>query len=363
MQNPFSQRPLEEQGTLGRLLGRAHPENAWIAVENVLATNDWNAINASHIAAALQEHGVEEVDREKAKELYAQAVRSFLKDDEVSDAEAAGLERLRALLSLSDSELAELQQTLIEPYYQQQIANALADHQVTDDEREHLRRLRTALRINERFALDALQTAGSRLLDTKWVAAMDDRRLSDDEVKALEAMAANFGLRATFGAGRDPKVDRFRWMWLIENGTFPEIKCEAHLLPGEICHWATGAALLSLETETTGFNYTQVDTTLFRGMRYRSGTVDIKPVEKTAIKEVDRGVLYVTDRRLFLQCAQGQRGTPWDVLTSVTPYNGMIAVHRNDNRSILFRLEDVEYAAVLISARILRVLYGGAAAR
>jgi hypothetical protein len=354
MQNPFSPRPLENPGLVGRLLGRAHHENAWIAVENLLATSDWNAIDASHIAAALREHGVKEADREKAKELYAQAIRSFLRDDDITDEEADGLSRLRDLLSLTDSDLADIERTIAEPMYEQQIRNVLADGKLPDDERARLERLRRGLRIHERFALEALQNSGSRLLDAKWVAAMDDRRLSDDEVKALEAMAASFGLRASFGAGRDRNVDRFRWMWLIENGTFPDIECKLSLHPGEICHWSTPAALIEKITETTGFRYDTFDTTLLKGMGYRSGTIDIRPITQTTVKELDTGTLYVTSKRVIFEGRHGNRGEVWNAITGITPYSDAVQLEREDGKTIVFRVDDGEYAAVLMSSLLAR---------
>ena len=254
MVNPFTVRELESPGLIGKLLGRDHRDNAYIALENLLAAKDWSSVTTGDVTAVLREHGAKEVDRAKAKELYAKELRAFIADETIADDEAAALLRLRDLLGLTDLEVGEAEENVVDAVFDRALNAVVDDEQITDEERARLEWLRRGLRIRERRVLDALQTAGSKFLDQQWSAATRDHRLSDDEIKAVEAMASNFGLHA-YAVGGDKDVDRFRAMWLMENGRFPEVKCAIVLHEGEVCHYSATATLFERRTETIGYQY------------------------------------------------------------------------------------------------------------
>jgi hypothetical protein len=352
--NPFTTRPIEERGLLGKLFVREDPDNGYIALENLLATSDWNALDTTRITAALREHGVTEVDREKMKAIYGRALKAFAEDENLTDEEAGGLLRLRDLLGLRDFDVSDVEGTIVEAQYDRVLRDLAADEQLTPDENARLERLRRGLRIRERHAIDALKDAGSALLDDRWNIALRDRRLSDVEMKAIEAMAANFGLRPSFALGGDKHVDRCRWMWLMEHGTFPAVECPIALHPGETCHHATAAALLERQTETTGYQLSTPggSVTLMPGMSYRATTINVRPLTREVTQQTDTGTLYFTSERILFDGTRANRTYPWPTLLGVTPYTDGLQLERSDGPNAIFRLDDPEYLTVLITSRL-----------
>ena len=206
--------------------------------------------------------------------------------------------------------------------------------------------------------MERIANSGSRLLDAKWIAAAKDARISDDEMKAIEAMASNFGLRASFSAGGDRRIDRLRRMWLMENGTFPEENCRISLMKDEICHWSTKATEVEKKTELTGiafsgFTYSD-DVALVKGMTFRAGVIDIKQFHEDVVKELDSGTLYFTNKQIIFSGERTHHVYLWDSLIGVTPYRDGIAIERNAPPNPMFRLDDPEYATVLITCRMAR---------
>jgi hypothetical protein len=351
--NPFTTRPIEERGLLGRIFVREDAENGYLALENLLAANDWSAIDTSQVTAVLREHGVTEVDREKVKAIYGRALLAFVTDENLTDDEADGLLRLRDLLGLRDFDVSDVESTVVEPLYDRVLHDAAEDEQITPEEKARLERLRRGLRIRERHAIDALADAGSSLLDARWNSALRDRRLSDVEMKAIEAIAASFGLRASFALGGDKHVDRCRWMWLMEHGTFPEVPSAIALHPGETCHHATAASLLERQTETTGFEVSSPSgSILMPGMNYRATTVQVRPMTREVTQQTDTGTLYFTSERIVFDGKRGNRTYPWSTLLGVTPYTDGLQLERSDGPNAIFRVDDPEYLTVLVTSRL-----------
>lgn len=146
--------------------------------------------------------------------------------------------------------------------------------------------------------IDALQTAGSALLDSEWNVALRDMRPSDAEVQAIEAMADNFGLRASS----------------------PPAATNAWTASGACGSWSTADTPRSRAT---------------------SPSTKTKPA-------------ITPSRRIIFDGKRGNRTYPWETLLGVTPYSDGLQLERTDGASPILRLDDPEYATVLITSRLAR---------
>jgi hypothetical protein len=106
--NPFKEQPLRQQGFFRRLFGRPVPENAYIAVENLLARNDWNSVHEGQISNAVRLHGVKKFEHSRAIEIYEKALADFLGDEALSGTEVKSLLQLQRLLGIKNADLEEL---------------------------------------------------------------------------------------------------------------------------------------------------------------------------------------------------------------------------------------------------------------
>ena len=90
--NPFKEQPLRQPGFFRRLFVRPIPENAYIAVENLLAReDDWNSLHEGHVSNLLRAHGLKRFDHSRATKIYEKALTEFLGDEALSDSEMQNL--------------------------------------------------------------------------------------------------------------------------------------------------------------------------------------------------------------------------------------------------------------------------------
>lgn len=354
MQNPFAVRSLVRPGFFRRLFHRPEPENGYIELENLLATRAWDAIHAGDVAQALQPHGVTAVDRTRAKTLYGKALCAFAADDVLSDTEVADLRRLRDLLGLGDADAREVERQTVYPRYERKVAEVLRDEQVTEAEKAQLAILRRCLRIDEREALTLFERAAEPILTQRWQDAVSDRRLSADEQRALDAMARNFGIRVDVDSATQAQLERFRWFWLVEHGTFPSVAAPINLQREETCHFAAPADLHELRTETqrTYTSGVSARIKIMKGVYYRLGSTQTTRVTREVLRHIDSGTLYVTNKRLIFDGSRKNSVIRLPNVLSVIPYSDGVEVEKTSGRNPVFTVDDAEWLTVLLSSRM-----------
>lgn len=354
MQNTFAVRPLVRPGFFRRLFNRPDPENGYIELENLLATRSWNTIHSGDVARALQPHGVRSVDRTRAKALYGKALAAFVADDVLSDGEVADLRRLRDALGLRDADAQEVERQTVYPRYDRKLAEVLRDEQVTEAEKAQLAMLRQCLRVDEREALTMFEKKAEPILTRRWQAAVSDRRLSAEEQRALEAMARNFGIRVDIDAATQAQLDRFRWFWLVEQGTFPTVAAPINLQRDEVCHFAAAADLHEVRTETARSysSATSVRIKIMKGVYYRVGSTSTSRVTRDVLRHIDSGTLYVTSKRVIFDGARKNHAIRLSNVLSVIPYSDGVELEKTSGRNPIFIVNDAEWLTVLLSSRM-----------
>ena len=90
-----------------------------------------------------------------------------------------------------------------------------------------------------------------------------------------------------------------------------------------------------------------------KGLTYRGGTMYVQPLTRDIIKELDSGTLYFTSKRLIFDGVRGNRSYEWNSLIGVTPYSDGMQLERGDGPNPYFRLDDPEYAIVLVLSRLM----------
>jgi hypothetical protein len=354
MANPFSVKPLVEPGFFRRLFRRPNPENGYIELENLLATTSWSSLHEGTISAVLQRHGVRHLNRKRAQDLFTTALTVFTADDEISDSEAADLQQLRNLLGITSEEARSAEEEITLPRYQRAIYDVLRDEHLSDEEKVLLTKLRKALRIDDRVAIEMWEKSAEPILTKNWQAAITDRRLSTDEQDALAAMARNFSINVEIDSATRAQLDRFRWFWLMENGTFPEIQVPINLQKKEVCHFSGAVGLSEMRTETQRINYggPVVRIKIMKGLYYRAGSVRVERVTRDILRQVDSGVLYVTNKRVIFDGARKNTTIRLSSILSITPYADAVEIEKTSGRNPFFTTSDAEWLTILLSSRL-----------
>lgn len=352
METPLAVRELQRASFLQRCLGQPLVENAYIEIENLLASRRWTDIDSEEIFRLLRKHGAVRFDRDRAKRLFEKALQTCVTDDVITDEEAVGLTRLQDLLGLRDEDVREIERHVTHPRYRMALADVFRDGVVTDAESEGLASLRKALRINERAAREMWHGDAKPVFEQARAAAANNERLSSGELQLLDSLAKNFRIAISPDLATQEQLARYRAYWLMENGTYPEVAVPLALQRKEACHFSCASTRHEMKSETATKNYDgrTARIRIMKGVYYRFGSFQAQRVRRGDLRQIDSGTLYVTNRRIIFDGMRRKFVISFAKVIAFTPYSDAIGIDTVSRQTSIFTLPDPEWLGVLLSS-------------
>jgi hypothetical protein len=190
------------------------------------------------------------------------------------------------------------------------------------------------------------------LFEQKVEQAVNDKRLDPHELEELEALAKNFRITIDRASATQAQLDRYRWFWLMENGTFPEVSAPIALQKKELCHFSCSTTLHEMRTETVRTTYQgpSAHIRIVKGVYYRFGSVQAQRITRDVLRPIDSGALYLTNKRLIFDGEKKKSAIRFSNIFSITPYSDAIEVEKTSGRNPVFTLPDPEWTGVLLSS-------------
>lgn len=289
--------------------------------------------------------------------LFARAMASMAADHAISVQEADQLQLLRSALALAPRDVQEAHRKVAESLYDAALSRALDEENLTPDERARLDSLTSHLRISpdRRGVLHRQQAL--TILERVLGRQSPQRQLTLEETEAVRAMADTFGTRADLREATQAHFDRFALLWQIERGELPAIAVRIKLLRNEVCHFYVGSRWLELTpsaSEPTGMSH-DPPTRVVRGASYRMGNHPVRPVSDTGAVEVDRGTLYITNKRCIFDGRAKQVAIRHSDVLALGVYADGFVLEKAVGKSPFLTIDgDAALAAVLAAEALAR---------
>lgn len=164
-----------------------------------------------------------------------------------------------------------------------------------------------------------------------------DKELEEEEITTLQIVQSTLGL-SNEDIRFDERVRPYIYVHSIrKNGKLPETKLEIEggqviLKKGEVVHHADNGALNELKTVNLGYSGSSrgVSFRIMKGVSYRIGTHRGHLIKQDRIVESSRGILIITNQRLFLNPYPGRKpvSIPLNKILSYHCYNNGIEVYK-----------------------------------
>lgn len=293
---------LLKPGLLSRLTKRKVAENAYLEVQNLLATTPIREIRHEAVSGKLREYGLSlDRARPRFKELYGKVLHFCARDHVLSDEEVEDLKCLRILLGLNQADTDAVQRAVLGGVYSQALREAISDERLSQEEKARLAGIVEKLRIPDDVVKSVLREDGTALLKRVLEKSTSDRRLSPEEDRQFQELAEGLGITVEHDQVTGTLLDRFKLFWRIEQGNLPEVEADIHLQRGERCHISAPASHHEFRTVTKAIRYGGMTTSIkiIGSLRYRAGHVNVQRVTREVLTPLGTGVLYITSKRLL----------------------------------------------------------------
>jgi DnaJ-domain-containing protein 1 len=319
-----------------RLLGVSDKQLAERLLNDLLTNKMPAEIASLQVSPVVLEAGLSaKQTRQLLTGYYRKLLSAAAQDRLITDDEQSQLEAIRVALSISDSEIKQIEKEILHPTLRKNVEIALDDRELSESEKKSLKQLASDLRLSEETLTALTQAKAQEILQAEADTVLSTKRYSPQDETMLTQLARNLGGRLELDASSKRLLNKYRLLWEIDNGQIPEVAADISLFKGERCYSQTMADWYELRTKTTSVSYhgPSVSIRIAKGVRYRLGNVTPIRHTKEELTRLDSGTLYITDRRIIFKGTKKNTTLRYSALLGFTPYSDGIELERSSGRS------------------------------
>lgn len=353
----FTRKSLKPQSFFQKIFRRQPPENAVTEINNLLASKPLLDVRLTEVSNILAKYkpNVLRLFAHDIMQLYERYLQHCLTDKALSDKDLEALNHLKRLLSLNDKAVKDIHLKVAKQIYKESVEEAVADRNLTAEEREFLRKLQTELTLPEEIATELQREVKQTMLTRFLLEAVADGQLSPDEDAEFEALCKNLGAVPDIEPHTQRQLERFRLYWRIENADLPIVDVGIKLYKSEVCYFTCSALWNEFRTVTRRINYAGVSTRIriAKGVYYRVGTIAPQRITSEELKLIDRGTIYLTNKRVIFMGIQKNFTLRLERLLAFSPYSDGIELEKDSGRNPILQLGDNTELFCRILSRVL----------
>ncbi|AFD00732.1 hypothetical protein Mtc_1992 [Methanocella conradii HZ254] len=355
MAAPFAVKPLKQPGLIDRILGGQPIENALIEINNLLATADnIKNVNDEQLERIFQKYKVKNPHRfdKDFNEIYRTYLTYCLSDKKMGEDEVAALQRLKSLFALNDNNAQNIFRSVAEATYKESLDQVLMDGHISDSEKEFLDRLQNELKLPDEFIKNIYAAKAGGLLQKRFDEAMSDARISPEEDRELEALAKNLHVVPNFDEKTRALLNKYRLLWLIDNGDIPEIPVSINLQRNEKCYFTCNVDWYETRAVRYRVNYggPTMSVKIAPGVRWRMGSLGVRTMSNQELTRIDTGTMYLTNKRLIFMGTMKNTTIALTKILDFKPYKNGVDIRKENGKSPFIGFSDnVDVFAEILS--------------
>jgi len=353
----FEKKALVEASFWQRISGSKNALNAFIEFNNLLAERGIMGVEKEDVLAICASFKIKDWKTEFESELsncFVMAIAFFLADSEVSASEVEELEHLAALLCLTNEEKEKIYTSSGLKVYDELYAKFVVDDVLSDEERGILLKIQEAFSLKEESISGLIQKHVSEIANRLIKGIIDDKRVGPDELDVFFATCSSLGVNYKFDAESQEIIDGYKENWKLENEQLVPIDVKINLKKGEVCYYKKNVTWHELRSVTHGFSYggPALNFKIVKGISFRAGRMAVQRITTDEMKELDMGVLYVTNQRLIFDGLVKNNTWTYKSILAIEPYEDGIRVEKEKGKSPVFQMLVPEEKLTIILGRI-----------
>jgi Chloroplast envelope transporter len=330
---------LNKGSFMQRLLNKEPKENAYVEINNLIASTPTKDIEKQQILSILERH---KISYEKGKSrligIYTQILKHFLKDFIISDSELGELQRLQEILWFDKVKISKINSAVINPIFQKFVRDAFKNGVVTEQEKDWLERICEQLRIDEDTKMDLYTTEAHKVYKDRFDSVIADGLLSPDEEKELAELASNLNADISYDNNAMVLISRLRQLWQLSNGNLPVLNIPIYLQKNEQCSAYVHSSHYELRKITKAIVYSGYSVSnTFLGVRFRSGVVKSQRITNDVLQFLDDGTLYFTNKRLLFNGSHKTTQIPLSKIIGATFYADGLIIEKSSGKDQVFK--------------------------
>ena len=359
----FEKKPLVEASFWQRISGSKNSLNAFIEFNNLLAEQGILGVTKEHVLSICEKYKIEDWKKEFNEELrscFVLAIGFFLSDSEISTSEVEELEHMAGLLCITNDEKEKIYTSSGLKVYDELYAKFIGDELLSDEDRAILLKIQEAFSLKQESISSLIQKHVSEIANRLIKGIIEDKRVGPGELDVFFSTCSSLGVNYSFQEESQKIIDGYRENWKLENEQLVPIDVEINLKKGEVCYYKKNVTLHELRTVTHCFSYggPALNFKIVKVISFRAGRMAVKRITTDEMKELDMGVLYVTNQRLIFDGLVKNNTWTYKSILAIEPYEDGIRVEKEKGKSPVFQMLVPEEKLTIILGRIFSEMKG-----
>lgn len=359
----FEKKPLVEASFWQRISGSKNSLNAFIEFNNLLAERGILGVTKEHVLSICEKYKIEDWKKEFNEELrncFVLAIGFFLSDSEMSASEVDELEHLAALLCITNEEKEKIYTSSGLKVFDELYAKFIEDELLSQDEQAILAKIKEAFALKSETLSALVEKRITDFANKLIKEIIEDKRIGPGELEDFFSKCSKLGVNYSFQEESQKILDDYKENWNLENAPLVPIEVAINLKKGEVCYYKTNVSWHELRTVTHGFSYggPALRFKIMKGVSFRAGRMAVQRITTDEMKELDVGVLYVTNQRLIFDGLVRNNTWTFKTILAIEPYENGIRVEKEKGKSPVFQTLVSEEKLTIILGRIFSEMKG-----
>jgi hypothetical protein len=359
----FEKKPLVEASFWQRISGSKNSLNAFIEFNNLLAERGILGVTKEHVLSICEKYKIEDWKKEFNEELrncFVLAIGFFLSDSEISSSEVDELEHLAALLCITNEEKEKIYTSSGLKVFDELYAKFIEDELLSDEEKAILAKLKEAFALKSETLSTLVEKRITDFANKLIKEMIEDKRIAPGELEEFFSKCSKLGVNYSFQEESQKILDDYKENWNLENAPLVPIEVGINLKKGEVCYYKKNVTWHELRTVTHGFSYggPAMNFKIVKGISFRAGRMAVQRITTDEMKELDMGVLYVTNQRLIFDGQVRNNTLTYKSILAIQPYEDGIKVEKERGKSPVFQMLVPDEKLTIILGRIFSEMKG-----
>lgn len=336
--NLFQQRPLSNTSFFQKLFKQFPQENSVIELNNLLATKPILKISSDEIESIENKYqlNLQKEFKLNLEEFYAVYLNFCLADRVLNDDEINELNHLKNLFNLEDKTIDKLHTKIGINIYKKSFQEAVADGRLTKAEEDFLAKLENTLRLPKELADKISAETRVAYIENYVAQIIADQRLSPSEEQELQAIANSLNIQMQINDATKEQLRKLKIYWALENLDLPIIQSDIAIQKSEVLHlklnnvnWYESR---STKQRTTYSGYS-TSFKIAKGFYLRSGSYKPQSYSVDAMKLINSGTLYLTNKRIIFTGTNKNSTIRIDKILGFKPYSDGVEIGKDTGKS------------------------------
>jgi Chloroplast envelope transporter len=348
----FKPKVLIRPNLLELLTRKRLAQNYEIEVNNLLADNLLFSITQAHVRSITLKQSADTIKKSSGmmSKFYKQYLRFCIKDKLLTREALEELDYLKHILSLSESDVGEVHNTVIGGAYQSYVDRALLNNKI--DKEGKVDTTKDDLKLSTELSARIQQQVKEKYLRYSNFRSESGQMLSPEEEDQLENISRSLQIQICHGDNTKSKLDKLKLYWVIENCTLPQTKCSILLDAGERCYFQSPCTWHEGQTSTKS-EESDGARIIMKGVKYKIGSNQSNHFSVTELAQRDSGTLCLTNERIIFAGKSSMVRIKLTKIPSFEPFVDYIKINKEAGQSPVIRLDENAELFCLILSKLI----------